>query len=479
MSKIITIISFFFTIGFFAQETPEFKKRVLEKTEIDLLMSYYAQDGANSSVGGGIGTEELTDITPTLVVTIPLNADDVLTLDAGLSAYTSASSSNINPFSSGASTDFDDDDDDDDDKKKNPNSTTGTPWLASSGASKKDVLKSVLLSYAHSNDSRNGIWNAHASFSTEYDYTSLGFGGGYTKLFNQKNTEIGLKANVYLDQWRPIYPTELKTFEEVNGDLNAGFFQKTDIWSAGSNTYNPNKFSSISDKGRNSYSVSFSFSQILSKKLQTSLFFDIVKQEGLLSTPYHRIYFKDAEKFYIGNSDSIFDPNQAYDDSSNTDFFMLADDIERMPNNRLKLPVGVRLHYYINEFLTLRNYYRFYWDDWGVLAHTYSIEMPIKLGKGFTAYPSYRFYTQNQADYFAPFNEHLSTETYYTSDYDLSTFSSNQFGLGIKYADILTKRKLWKFGFKSVNLNYNHYERTTGLNADIISLGFQIVMDSF
>ncbi len=66
--------------------------------EVDFLMSYYAQDGIHAAVSGGIGTEKLTDITPTFVVAIPLNSDDVLTIDAGISAYSSASSSNIDPF---------------------------------------------------------------------------------------------------------------------------------------------------------------------------------------------------------------------------------------------------------------------------------------------------------------------------------------------------------------------------------------------
>ena len=91
----------------FAQEkdtTVVFKKRVLESIEVDFLMSYYQQDGIHSAVSGGKGTEELTDITPTIVVAVPLNDDDVLTIDSGISAYTSASSSNINPFNaSGAS----------------------------------------------------------------------------------------------------------------------------------------------------------------------------------------------------------------------------------------------------------------------------------------------------------------------------------------------------------------------------------------
>ena len=74
------------------------KKRVLEHTEIDFLLNYYEQDGENAAVTGGHGTEELTDVSPTIVVAVPLNDDDVLTINANISAYTSASSSNINPF---------------------------------------------------------------------------------------------------------------------------------------------------------------------------------------------------------------------------------------------------------------------------------------------------------------------------------------------------------------------------------------------
>ncbi len=461
-----------------SKESKTFKKKVLDKAEVDQLMSYYTQEGNNSSVGGGIGTEELWDITPTVVLSIPINNDDVLTIDAGLSAYSSASSSNLNPFDlnkSGASGGGGEDDDDDDDRmtQRTASSVIGSPWLASSGASKSDVLGSFSASYAHSSDSRNKIWNAHLSFSTEYDYTSFGFGAGYTHLFNKKNTEIGVKANIYLDQWRPEYPTELKTFEEVHGNLNAGFFNNVTILSENGGTYNPYKFSKITANERNSYSISVSFSQIVSKKLQTSVFFDLVKQQGQLSTPYHRIYFSDTDKYYIGN----YSPSKVYDSPTNTDFFMLADDIERLPRDRFKVPAGIRLHYYINEFLTLRNYYRFYWDDWGILAHTYEVELPIKLGKWFTLYPSYRYYVQNNADYFAPFNTHLSTETYYTSDYDLSEFSSNQYGIGLKYTDIIMKRKLWKLRLKSINVRYKYYQRTTGLKASIISSGIKIIID--
>ncbi len=67
---------------------------------------------------------------------------------------------------------------------------TGSPWVASSGASRQDIWGSVNIDYSHSSDNRNTIWNADASFATEFDYSSIGFGGGLTKLFNEKNTTI-------------------------------------------------------------------------------------------------------------------------------------------------------------------------------------------------------------------------------------------------------------------------------------------------
>ena len=192
-NKLIIAFAFLSSIAYSQQKdstSVSYKKRVLESIELDFLMSYYKQDGIHSAVSGGKGMEELTNLTPTFVVAIPLNDDDVLTVDAGLSAYTSASSGNINPF----------------------DSNTPSPWQASSGASAQDVLTSLSLNYSHSSDDRNTIWNGHISGSVEYDYSSIGFGGGVSRLFNGKNSEVSVAANVYLDTWTPIYPKEFDDF---------------------------------------------------------------------------------------------------------------------------------------------------------------------------------------------------------------------------------------------------------------------------
>ncbi|MBM1106308.1 DUF3570 domain-containing protein [Aurantibacter crassamenti] len=411
--------------GFCQQDSTGYKKRVLEAAEIDLLFSYYNQDGQNAAVTGGEGSEQLSDATSSIVVQLPLNEDDILTIDTGISAYTSASSSNVNPFDGDVN-------------------RIASPFSASSGASQQDVLAHFNPTYQHSSDNRNSTYNVNAYIASEYDYFSLGFGAGYTRLFNEKNTELSLRGKVYLDKWNPQYPIELR----------AGFF---DSRITGNGTYT-NQFSTFENENRNSFALSLGLSQILSEKVQGSIFMDVVAQNGLLSTPFQRVYFNDTADFFIQD-------------------FQLADDVERLPDSRLKFPIGARLNYFVSDAIVLRTYYRFYTDDWGLSSHTASIEIPIKLSDSFTLYPTYRFYNQTAADYFFEKEEALSTYEFYTSDYDLSKYDAHQYGLGFRYRDIFTRTKLLGFGLKAIDLRLVNYNRSNGLNAFIVSLGTTFVVD--
>lgn len=275
-------------------------------------------------------------------------------------------------------------------------------------------------------------------------------------LFNEKNTSLELKASAYLDNWKTIYPTELKAYYDVDGNLNSGFFSGVDI--TPSANYDPSNFTLINDTKRNSFSGSLMFSQVLSPSVQVSVFGDVIYQTGLLSTPFHRIYFADKEDYYIQD-------------------FQLADDREKLPDNRLKTPIGMRLNAYISDRFMLRTYYRFYTDDWDLTAHTAQIELPIKISQSVTIAPQYRYYTQTAAKYFAPMNTHLSTEEFYTSDYDLSKFSSNQIGGELKIAPPFG---VWKIGknalLKSIILRYQNYQRNIDFNANIATINFDFTL---
>lgn len=439
MRNIITIAGvLFLCVSGFSQENIQdgasgYKKRVLESTEIDFLAGYYTQDGDNAAVTGGRGTEKLTDINPTIVIAVPLNDDDVLKIDAGVSAYSSASSSNINPFDGKGKAD---------------------PFVASSGASSKDVWANFTGSYSHHSDDRNKIWSGKFSVSNEFDYSSIGVGGSYTKLFNDKNTEFSLDGNVYFDSWKPLYPKELQSFDDGGSGLNSSLFNQYNI--IGNTNYDP-LFTPFNSKTRNSYSIGLGFSQILSKRMQISLALDIVRQSGLLSTPFQRVYFADIDNSYIEN-------------------FHLADAVEQLPDNRLKFAFGGRLNYYVNEWLVVRTFYRYYTDDWGIASNTASITLPVKINDRFTLSPSYRFYNQSEADYFAPYEQHQSSENHYTSDYDLSMFTAHQYGMQLSYNDIFTKFHIMRLKLKNVDLKINQYQRDSGFKALLIAGGFKFVL---
>jgi hypothetical protein len=145
--------------------------------------------------------------------------------------------------------------------------------------------------------------------------------------------------------------------------------------------------------------------------------------------------------------------------------------VENLPSSRLKLPVGFRINYFLGDLLVLRGYYRYYTDDWGLTAHTASLETSVKLSPFFSFTPFYRYYSQTATNYFAGYKEHQTTDQYYTSNYDLSAFNSSFYGAGIR----VTPPK-GIMGIEKINmleLRYGHYSRTNGMNSDIISLNLR------
>jgi len=465
------VILFFISFCCFAQNTKNlsnntYKKRVLENSELEIISSFYTQDGDNAAVTGGIGNEELTDLATNILISIPLNEDNILKIDGTISAYTSASSSNLDPFDkSGAST-------------GNP---IGSPWASSSGASKSDVWTKGTLHYDHYSNNRKTQIGVHTSFAAEYDYTSFGFGGSLTKLYNKKNTALNLSFNIYFDKLKPQYPTEIDSYLEANQNLNNGFFRNINIYDQNGavinkenqNAWKIHQQTLVNNKNRNSYSLSLQLSQILSKKTNFSIFLDVIHQKGWLASPLQRVYFADIDNFYIGNPISI----SFYDSKDNKTVFQLADDIERLPSTRIKIPIGAKLNYYFNEYLIIKSYYRFYNDNWGVHAHTVEIELPVKILKKFTLYPNFRFYSQTRATYFAPYEKLISTSKYYTSDYDLSKFNSYQYGIGITYSDILTKTHIYKLGIKNIYLRFSSYKRTIDFKSNIVTTGIKFIIE--
>jgi len=187
---------------------------------------------------------------------------------------------------------------------------------------------------------------------------------------------------------------------------------------------------------RNSYNLSFNFYQTINRRVSLGIYPGIAYQHGLLSTPFHRVYFTDD-----------------------------SERVENPPQQRLKIPIGAQLNMFLGKMWIVRTYYRFYWDDFGIAAHTLNVETPVKISQKFTVSPFIRLYTQSGTNYFKPYAEHELSQQFYTSDYDLSDFESAKAGISVRFTP---------FGGRTCSLHelefrYSRYKRSDGLQAHTIT----------
>ncbi len=297
-----------------------------------------------------------------------------------------------------------------------------------SGASKGDKRIHVNLGYTFNNSENDMSYGFKLGGSKEFDYQSWAFGANWSKGFFDGNSEIALVTNVYFDKITLINPFELRPLnQQVREDDDENY--KSD--------------------SRNTYDFSATFSQVLSKKSQFSLNVQAVYQKGYLSTPFHRVYF---------NNDPVAR-------------------IENLPATRFKLPIGLRFNHYLNDTFILKTYYRFYIDDFGMRAHSANLEIPVRLSQSFTIIPGFRYHTQNGIDYFFEKGKAANSIDYYTSDFDLSPFNSQKYGLTFRYYPLsgisnfnmpIVKSLT---SLKRIDLRAAYYDRSDGLNAFNLSLG--------
>ncbi|MDN5478747.1 MAG: DUF3570 domain-containing protein [Chryseobacterium sp.] len=241
---IISIVALF---GFFnakaQQNTNSEQPKKLTFDEANLVSSYYHQDGNNSAVTGGVGSEKLTDISNTIDVTMvkydKKDRKNKFNFSVGIDHYTSASSDMID-------------------------------LKANSSASHSDNRIYPALTWSRENESKGTTLMAGASFSTEFDYQSYGANIGFSQKTPNKMGEFTAKFQAYLDQVKLVTPIELRTGGNTGGEHD-----------------------NYGTSGRNTFAFSLSYSQIINHNFQIELLADGVQQTGFLSLPFHRVYFTD------------------------------------------------------------------------------------------------------------------------------------------------------------------------------------------
>ncbi len=387
-------------------DTASYSKKKLTLEEVNLVSGYYNQDGNHSAVTGGIGTQKLSDVSNVIDLKfVKWNAsNNKYSWNLELGVDHHTAASQAYISKSGAS------------------STYGTR-----------IYPSVNWQVEKNNGYNIGFG---ASLSSEYNYHSFSANFLVGKISKNKNTEINFKGQAFFDKVTMLEPSELVPVSTQSSTITSYTRASgNSITSRGGSSA-----TSIPRSSRNTFAGSLTLSQVINKNMQVALITDAVAQNGFLSLPFHRVYFVNTESAKI----------------------------ENLPGTRLKLPLGLRLNYFLGDKVIFRSYYRYYSDSWGIHSNTVSLEVPYKISPFLSVSPFYRYYVQTAADYFAPYKQHSVSEQYYTSNYELSAFSSQFVGVNLK---ITPRNGVLNIPFfNTFELRYGRYKQTTGLTADNIGI---------
>jgi hypothetical protein len=379
----------FLTIFSSAQDSTYIKRKLTE-SDIKVLFSYYDQDGNHSAVTGGEGTEKLEVYAPKLTFSHSFDSANTFLFDGGVDIITSASTDKIDfNMSSASYKDF--------------------HFQATTGYSR----------YLKKSQSEIGLTG---SFALESDYLSGGFHLWYYHPDKKGMTSYYASLQAFFDDLRwgrradeeltLVYPVELR-------DTN--WF---DIYM------------------RYSYNIEFGIERVLNPRMLMGFYPGLHIQTGLLSTPFHRVYFQGEEKARV----------------------------ENFPRQRIKVPVGIKLNAFAGKSIILNSFYRFYADNFRIISNMIELAAYYKVNPYFSPTLSFRIYHQTGAKYFKPYGEHLTSDKYYTSDYDLSEFTSIRAGAGLRYSPYKKISSNWSFD--EVELLYYYYWRSDGLMAHMITTLF-------
>ena len=245
LSVIGIFLTFFAAFAQGGKDTSGYKSRKLTLDEANLVSSYYKQDGNNSAVTGGSGTEKLTDLSNSIDVKFIKwdQKDRKITLDGeiGFDHYTSASSDKVDPYTI-------------------------------SSASHADTRIYPSVNFTRENEKKGSSIGGGLSFSSEFDYTSFGVQLNFSQKTKNRNGEFSARVQAYLDKLKYIEPIEIRIANGGTGNEEEGDYDS---------------------RSRNSYSGSLSYSQIINQRLQIMFIADLVLQQGFLGLPFHRVYFNN------------------------------------------------------------------------------------------------------------------------------------------------------------------------------------------
>ncbi len=194
---------------------------------------------------------------------------------------------------------------------------------------------------------------------------------------------------------------------------------------------------------RQDWATHLGLTQVVNKDALLSADFSYTRSTGYQSNPYKGVAFAFVDR--NPNPDQYPDLPPGLFTANFVAF------TEQRPEVRNQYNVGGRYVQFFNALDAALHFdYRFSVDDWGIHAHTFEADWVQPLGSGWTVTPRIRYYSQDAADFYAPYliTDQVFVEgsvdakklpAHYSSDQRLSGFGAlsggvtvnKQFGKGL------------------------------------------------
>ena len=158
---------------------------------------------------------------------------------------------------------------------------------------------------------------------------------------------------------------------------------------------------------------------------------ETMTDQGFLNNPYRQVRYIDPTNLTRGYS---------YQE-------------ELYPNTRTSHALALRGRYYLPQRAALSGGYRYFTDTWGIEAQTWELGYTLPYQEDWLFEFSYRYYDQTRADFYADLFQSADELIFLARDKELSSFSSQTFGLGASYEFKKNGSGLLKRG--SLNLHYD------------------------
>ncbi len=233
------------------------------------------------------------------------------------------------------------------------------------------------MQVAFSDDWRGGL---HLHQSSEYDYSSLGFGVNLATDLANKNATLSFDLSTFAD-----------TIDVIRFN---GKEEGTDQ--------------------RNSFALTSSWYQILSPTWHSDLGLTLAQQSGFLETAYNSVVIEDPS----------LPPNRFLENLARG-----TEVAEELPDSRQRIALFGRARHHLSASTAIELGGRLYTDSWGINSIAFEPRLYHWLvDDALVARVRYRYYTQTEAD---DFQDHflLNAPKNRTQDSDLAAFDSHTFGL--------------------------------------------------